>query len=389
MKISIFYSWQSDLPNNKNRTFINSCLNKAIKQLLKSCPRVTEITLEMDSRNECGTPDLIESIFNKIDECDIFIADISIINLKPQKRLTPNPNVLLELGYAAKSKGWSNIICIFNTEFARIEDLPFDIRSRKPLIYNTSGELSKIRENLLKSLISSIEGIVNIRLTDKEEYSSTKLIIDLMMQSILFDFCRILYDVENNRTDRYNYPKVLNSSINDISQRLRNKKILGFYLFKNVRMNISEFIEFFNNRLETYFLLEKEKRLLAKMVFSLRKYDDLLHCGNLPQNKDLYKEEDIIENYILTEGEKISSEKSLNSYILFKKIDNKKGVVLDGGKFPPEIVDKLLRKLIINEDYIGSFSQRIYNIITLINDWIALTGNYFIANPKIFDNINS
>jgi len=168
MKISIFYSWQSDLPNNKNRTLINNCINKAIKQLLESCPRVTEVTLEMDSRNESGTPDLIESIFTKIDKCDIFIADISIVNSRPQKRLTPNPNVLLELGYAAKTIGWSKIICIFNMEFAQIEDLPFDIRSRKPLTYNTTGNMPTTRKLLLKLLTSSIEEIVNLRLIDKD-----------------------------------------------------------------------------------------------------------------------------------------------------------------------------------------------------------------------------
>lgn len=31
MKINIFYSWQSDLPSNKNRSFIESCINDAIK----------------------------------------------------------------------------------------------------------------------------------------------------------------------------------------------------------------------------------------------------------------------------------------------------------------------------------------------------------------------
>ena len=33
MKVNIFYSWQSDLPNSKNRNLIESCLRKAIRLL--------------------------------------------------------------------------------------------------------------------------------------------------------------------------------------------------------------------------------------------------------------------------------------------------------------------------------------------------------------------
>ena len=33
MKVNIFYSWQSDLPNSKNRNLIEACLRKAIRLL--------------------------------------------------------------------------------------------------------------------------------------------------------------------------------------------------------------------------------------------------------------------------------------------------------------------------------------------------------------------
>lgn len=32
MKCTIFYSWQSDLPNKDNRSFIENCIEKAIKK---------------------------------------------------------------------------------------------------------------------------------------------------------------------------------------------------------------------------------------------------------------------------------------------------------------------------------------------------------------------
>ncbi|NBK92012.1 hypothetical protein D5278_08490 [bacterium 1XD21-13] len=137
MKINIFYSWQSDLPNAKNRNLIEACLKKAIKLLENEMDEVSEISIESDSRNDTGTPNLVESIFEKIETCDILVADLSIINAESNCRPTPNPNVLLEVGFAAKAISWSNILCIYNCEYGKVELLPFDIRTRKPIIYNT------------------------------------------------------------------------------------------------------------------------------------------------------------------------------------------------------------------------------------------------------------
>ena len=101
MKVNIFYSWQSDLPNSKNRNLIEACLRKAIRLLKDEIKEVSEFSIESDSRNDIGTPDLTESIFSKIEKCDILIADISIINVQSNYRRTPIPNVLLEVGYAS------------------------------------------------------------------------------------------------------------------------------------------------------------------------------------------------------------------------------------------------------------------------------------------------
>lgn len=382
MKVTIFYSWQSDLPNNKNRSMINNCINKATMQLLKTCSKITEFELEMDSRNESGTPDLAKSIFEKIDICDIFIADISIINSRSQGRLMPNPNVLLELGYAAKTIGWPNIICIYNSEFAEIEKLPFDIRFRKPLVYDTSADLSKVREMLTKTLLLSIENIVNTRIIDRKEYLITKRTVDVKIQSVLLDFCRLLYEIEENNAERFNYLKLLNSSSSDIEQCLKSRELLGFHLFKNVSLNIDELIQFFNDDLETYFLSEKEKRMLAKMVFSLRRYKGLLHSS------DVFIDKGKCVEYTLASGNKMNPQNPPNSYLLLQPLADEKAVVISGGDFAPETVNRLLSRLAIQEQYIQTFSQCIYDVITLTNDWIKITGNYFIANPKMFKNIS-
>ena len=127
---TVFYSWQSDLPNSTNRGFIGDCLERAIKEL-KADPSLTvDPCLDRDTQNVPGSPDIASTIFDKIDKCGLFVCDVSIVNHNSSERPMPNPNVLIELGYAVKTLGWSRIVCIFNTAFGKIQD-SLDIRPAK------------------------------------------------------------------------------------------------------------------------------------------------------------------------------------------------------------------------------------------------------------------
>lgn len=147
MELKIFYSWQSDLPKNQNLNFIETSINDALKKLRQKETISLNIKLDKATRNLAGSPDIAESIFTKIGNSNIFIADISIINKDYDKlRKTPNPNVLIELGYAARSLGWEKIICVYNKDFGNYNDLPFDLRNRRILDYtskNGENELSR------------------------------------------------------------------------------------------------------------------------------------------------------------------------------------------------------------------------------------------------------
>ena len=56
-------------------------------------------------------------------------------------KTSPNPNVLLELGLASKVVGWDNIISVFNLAYGKHENIPFDIKFRKPLDYFLNEKL--------------------------------------------------------------------------------------------------------------------------------------------------------------------------------------------------------------------------------------------------------
>lgn len=381
MKVNIFYSWQSDLPNNKNRSLIEDCINKALKNVFEANKVISEYYLDSDSRNEAGTPDLVSSIFSKIDICDIFICDISIVNGKERQdeaRLMPNPNVMIELGYAAKSIDWSNIICIFNKEFGEIEDLPFDIRFRKPITYNSAVDTSAEKKKLVKLLESSLCQVFNQRLSDKKHYQKTKRSIDLGMQAILIDFTKLLFR-ESGNAEKYNYPRLLNSSMEDILGVIKNKEFLGFELFKNLTLNINDFTDFFNNDINTYFLTDLEKKLIVKIIYALREFKEILDTKNFSQIESNNK-------YRVISASEMNAKNTNNSYILLEVIDKEKGIVIDSGVFEEEHIKLLLNRYVIPHSFQTVFVNAILNITSVVNDWIKTTGNYFIINNRLIEN---
>ena len=114
--MKVFYSWQSDLPGKLTRYLIEGALRDACMQLGKKLSE--EFAVDQATRGEPGTPSIPDTILEKIEQSDVAICDVSIVSSASEGGLrSPNPNVLLELGYAAKSLGWDRVICVVNEEF--------------------------------------------------------------------------------------------------------------------------------------------------------------------------------------------------------------------------------------------------------------------------------
>ena len=135
MRRTVFYSWQSDLPAAGNRNLIEDCLRRSIKAIGRDEEAAVDPVLDRDTANVPGTPDIATRIMAKIAMADVFVADVSIVNRDAEGRLTPNPNVLLELGYAIAELGWDNVLLVQNTAYGGPDLLPFDLRGRRTIVY--------------------------------------------------------------------------------------------------------------------------------------------------------------------------------------------------------------------------------------------------------------
>lgn len=138
---TVFYSWQSDLPGNTNRGFIETALKKALDDLKKD-PDVEESPRELtkDTLGIPGSPDIVNVILSKIRAAEVCVFDVSIVAENKVRKL-PNPNVMIELGYALRHHPFQKIIMVFNTETGDLKDLPFDLGFKRALTYHApAGE---------------------------------------------------------------------------------------------------------------------------------------------------------------------------------------------------------------------------------------------------------
>ena len=227
---TIFYSWQSDRGNAVNRGFIEAALGKAIKLLKKDDAYQVEPFLDRDTQGVPGAPHIVEAILSKIDSADVFVADVTIVTDENAKRPIPNPNVLIELGYAFKALGKTRVIMVFNRAYGDIRELPFDLNHLRVIPYSLHpdelaaiaaapgnqpspkterrGDLAKSLENNLKAILefhvqqkTVAENSAQIvkpwfeRLAEALEQEKSVLAVRRLMQTKTDETCRAVNDI--------------------------------------------------------------------------------------------------------------------------------------------------------------------------------------------------
>jgi hypothetical protein len=173
---SIFYSWQSDAPGDCNRTFIRKALDVAVSSLSVGAAVEDSPRVESGMEGIAGTPEVATVMFTRIKRSAIFIGDMTLVGSIPKEgsdevKRVPNPNVLLEMGFAAGTIGWGRVICVMNEHFGKRTELPFDVRNRRfPIDYalapgdKTSAE--RVKGDLTRWIKFAIESVI------KNEYEA-------------------------------------------------------------------------------------------------------------------------------------------------------------------------------------------------------------------------
>ena len=149
---SIFFAWQLDRKADDNKSFIWDSIKSACAELQNEMSPELSPRPEKDTEGVSGSPNIIQTIFRKIDECSIFVADVTFIAKTDSNKYIPNPNVLLELGYAVRTIGWERTVLVLNSAFGKADNLPFDmLQHRWPIEYCVTPQ-TQVRQKRYESL---------------------------------------------------------------------------------------------------------------------------------------------------------------------------------------------------------------------------------------------
>lgn len=168
MSKTVFWSWQSDLPAATTKDFIKEALSQALEMVAEELEleMADRLELDHDTKGEPGLVEIVSTIFRKIDDCQIFVADITPvaeITTGTATKKIQNPNVMIELGYAIREVGPQRVITVANLAFGgKPEELPFDLRHRRGAItYRLDSAkdsaIEKIRRDLVKQLVAALK----------------------------------------------------------------------------------------------------------------------------------------------------------------------------------------------------------------------------------------
>lgn len=180
MAVRVFYSWQSD--RSQNRNFIRSALDAAIKELhgdisLEEAKR--DVVVDQDTQGVPGSPAIADTILAKIRSANVFVADLTFMpnnSDSASRRETPNPNVLLEFGYALHALGDSRIIGVFNETYGSPNNLPFDLAHRRwPIRFRLDQGNADDRQKERKALSAALKTAIRSIITQFDEQSAAQV----------------------------------------------------------------------------------------------------------------------------------------------------------------------------------------------------------------------
>jgi len=375
---TIFYSWQSDLPNNKNRSFIEKSIESAIKEI-NNDDLDLDIAIDRDTKGTTGTPDIVSTIFGKIEKSSIFIADISFINQLSSGRKCSNPNVLIELGFAAKTLGWDRIICIFNTEYGKVEELPFDLRFRRPLTYKIDNINDKVKERIL--LTSIIKNEIYTILQKEDEKNDLRIYIK---QQVDKEIIRISNHINKivfslGRFQQREFNLLLEQNIEKLSKLLSNKNIIGFLAVKDWQ----DFIEKLEHIINQPFFIQNTNSSFNNSI--VRVIKSITTLSVLQNQRDVFINLDSeVKGFKIVDAHKMNPENAKDSYILLEDYGNDKGKVADSGIIKKYNIERALVYQMISDKHFEHYVSSICKLIESIRNYLDKTGNEFFLDPLHF-----
>jgi len=180
MSSTVFFSWQADTPTREGRNFIERALDRAAGRIGDDTAveeAIREPTVDRDTKGVPGSPPIVDTILRKIDRAAVFVPDLTFVAERVDGRPAPNPNVLIEYGWALKSLGHGRIVPVMNAAFGQptADTMPFNLHHlRHPILYNCPVDADdETRKRTREGLASQLEHALRTVLTSEDLVKSS------------------------------------------------------------------------------------------------------------------------------------------------------------------------------------------------------------------------
>ncbi len=135
MSQSILYAWQEGRDPRLSRAFLRRAIDWAVKASGE------ELSVEEVARNG---DDGLDSFEAGLEDAALVIADVTPIGTVGEGVACPDPNVLLELGFARRALGAERVIAVANSGFGEVDSLPSGLMGDpQPLDYGLKAGMAK------------------------------------------------------------------------------------------------------------------------------------------------------------------------------------------------------------------------------------------------------
>ncbi|HEY6845182.1 MAG TPA: hypothetical protein VI320_03100 [Terracidiphilus sp.] len=157
------------------RNFIEQALNRAVGAINSDLeiqdadrPDTPSLLIDKDTQGVAGSPSIVDTILSKIDGALCFVGDLTFIAQRANGGGVPNPNVMVEYGYALRALGENRVLSVMNEAYGAPskENMPFDLAHKRfPITYKLSADaasgdrneevakLAKILERALRAVL--------------------------------------------------------------------------------------------------------------------------------------------------------------------------------------------------------------------------------------------
>lgn len=165
MPITIFYSWQLDLPAEVGKQFIHDALVAAVNRVAGDLKleEAERPVVDHDTKDVLGDPKIIDIILEKIRAADVVVFDTTLTGRTVDgKKSVINSNVAYELGHAHQMHGHGVVLKVMNTFYGAAKRLPFDIQERRhPVTFTLDPKAdAAAREKVLQDFVGELADIL-------------------------------------------------------------------------------------------------------------------------------------------------------------------------------------------------------------------------------------